>query len=99
MEKQGASFADRPHSIAGSEILGRGMRFMLLSSGDRLRRFRKSVTTVPSFPSFSSLLPLQGGALPFPAKGNAGVRCGPDGIRKKHRDRSVGRSRVAPITC
>ncbi|KAH7884092.1 cytochrome P450 [Phlebopus sp. FC_14] len=42
MEKQGASFADRPHSVAGSEILGRGMRFMLLSTCDRLRRFRKA---------------------------------------------------------
>ena len=43
MEKQGAYFADRPHSVAGSEILGRGMRFMLLSTCDRLRRFRKRV--------------------------------------------------------
>ncbi|KIJ60557.1 hypothetical protein HYDPIDRAFT_32184, partial [Hydnomerulius pinastri MD-312] len=42
MEKQGAFFADRPHSIAGSEILGRGMRFMLLSTCERLRRFRKA---------------------------------------------------------
>ncbi|KAG8220648.1 cytochrome P450 [Butyriboletus roseoflavus] len=42
MEKQGACFADRPHSVAGSDILGRGMRFMLLSAGDRLRRFRKA---------------------------------------------------------
>jgi cytochrome P450 len=42
MEKQGACFADRPHSVAGSEILGRGMRFMLLSTCERLRRFRKT---------------------------------------------------------
>ncbi|KAI9461139.1 cytochrome P450 [Boletus coccyginus] len=42
LEKQGASFADRPHSVAGSDILGRGMRFMLLSVCDRLRRFRKA---------------------------------------------------------
>ncbi|KAF9221266.1 cytochrome P450 [Gyrodon lividus] len=42
LEKQGACFADRPHSIAGSDILGRGMRFMLLSTCDRLRRFRKA---------------------------------------------------------
>jgi hypothetical protein len=41
LEKQGACFADRPHSIAGGDILGRGMRFMLLSTSDRLRRFRK----------------------------------------------------------
>jgi hypothetical protein len=43
LEKQGACFADRPHSIAGGDILGRGMRFMLLSTCERLRRFRKRV--------------------------------------------------------
>ncbi|KAG6373252.1 cytochrome P450 [Boletus reticuloceps] len=45
LEKQGACFVDRPHSVAGSEILGRGMRFMLLSTCDRLRRFRKAAHT------------------------------------------------------
>ncbi|KIK92082.1 hypothetical protein PAXRUDRAFT_830312 [Paxillus rubicundulus Ve08.2h10] len=42
LEKQGACFADRPHTVAGGDILGRGMRFMLLSTCDRLRRFRKA---------------------------------------------------------
>ncbi|KAF8838010.1 cytochrome P450 [Paxillus ammoniavirescens] len=42
LERQGACFADRPHTVAGGEILGRGMRFMLLSTCDRLRRFRNT---------------------------------------------------------
>ncbi|KAG9310451.1 hypothetical protein JVU11DRAFT_9592 [Chiua virens] len=42
LEKQGVNLSDRPHSVAGSDILGRGMRFMLISTSDRLRRFRKA---------------------------------------------------------
>ncbi|KAH7925665.1 cytochrome P450 [Leucogyrophana mollusca] len=42
MEKQGAFLADRPPSIAGAEILGRGMRFVQMRVGDRLRNFRKT---------------------------------------------------------
>ncbi|OAX37016.1 cytochrome P450 [Rhizopogon vinicolor AM-OR11-026] len=45
MEKQGASLADRPRSVAGSEILGRGMRFVQIGSGDRIRKFRKASHT------------------------------------------------------
>ncbi|KAG2101841.1 cytochrome P450 [Suillus discolor] len=42
MEKQGAFLADRPRSVAGGDILGRGMRFVQIGSGERLRKFRKS---------------------------------------------------------
>ncbi|KAG1814023.1 cytochrome P450 [Suillus subaureus] len=42
MEKQGTFLADRPPSVAGGEILGRGMRFVQLRLGGRLRKFRKS---------------------------------------------------------
>ncbi|KAG2142717.1 cytochrome P450 [Suillus cothurnatus] len=41
MEKQGAFVADRPPSVAGGEILGRGMRFVQLRYGERFRKFRK----------------------------------------------------------
>ncbi|KAJ8589773.1 cytochrome P450 [Rhizopogon salebrosus TDB-379] len=44
MEKEGGSLMDRPRSIAAGEILSRGMR-ILMSSGDRFRRFRKAVHT------------------------------------------------------
>jgi len=43
MEKQGASLADRPRSVAGSEILGRGMRFVQICASERIRKFRKYV--------------------------------------------------------
>ncbi|KAG2361895.1 cytochrome P450 [Suillus spraguei] len=42
MEKQGALLADRPRSVAGCDILGKGMRFAQIRSGERLRKFRKS---------------------------------------------------------
>ncbi|KAG2354051.1 cytochrome P450 [Suillus spraguei] len=42
MEKQGALLADRPRSVAGCDIIGRGMRFVQIRSGERLRKFRKS---------------------------------------------------------
>ncbi|KIK33988.1 hypothetical protein CY34DRAFT_813222 [Suillus luteus UH-Slu-Lm8-n1] len=42
MEKQGAFIADRPRSVAGGDILGRGMRFVQLRSGERFRKFRKT---------------------------------------------------------
>ncbi|KAG1814390.1 cytochrome P450, partial [Suillus subaureus] len=41
MEKQGAFVADRPRSVAGGDILGRGMRFVQLRYGERFRKFRK----------------------------------------------------------
>ncbi|KAH0838851.1 cytochrome P450 [Lanmaoa asiatica] len=44
MGKQGAYFADRPHSVAGSDILGRGMRFMLLSTGRPYSHFQPKAT-------------------------------------------------------
>lgn len=42
MEKQGSFLADRPRSVAGGDILGKGMRFVQIRSGERLRKFRKS---------------------------------------------------------
>ena len=41
MEKDGASLADRPRSVAGGEIISGNMRISLVGSGDRLRRFRR----------------------------------------------------------
>jgi hypothetical protein len=41
MEKQGSFLADRPRSVAGGDILGKGMRFVQIRSGERLRKFRK----------------------------------------------------------
>lgn len=41
MEKQGASLADRPRSIAVGEILSGGMRILVEGAGDRLRRLRR----------------------------------------------------------
>ncbi|KAG1740507.1 cytochrome P450 [Suillus paluster] len=45
MEKEGGSLADRPRSIAGGEMLSRGMRILLARSGDRFRRMRKAIHT------------------------------------------------------
>ncbi|KAF8549342.1 cytochrome P450 [Imleria badia] len=45
MEKEGSAIADRPHSIAAGEILSKGLRFSLLRSGERLRRYRKAAHT------------------------------------------------------
>ncbi|KAG2156969.1 cytochrome P450 [Suillus clintonianus] len=59
MEKQGAFLADRPRSIAGGDILGRGMRFILLRSGDRLRRFRKASHTHLQVKSAQTYEPVQ----------------------------------------
>ncbi|KAG2361894.1 hypothetical protein BDR07DRAFT_1376907 [Suillus spraguei] len=42
MEKQGAFIADRPRSVAGGEMLGRGMRFVQLRYGELYRKFRKT---------------------------------------------------------
>lgn len=41
MEKQGASLADRPRSIAAGETLSGGMRIVVERTGDRLRRLRR----------------------------------------------------------
>ncbi|KAG1849239.1 cytochrome P450 [Suillus subluteus] len=41
MEKQGASVADRPRSIAVQETLSDDMRMVLVGSGERLRRLRR----------------------------------------------------------
>lgn len=41
MEKQGASLADRPRSIAAAETLSGGMRVVVQGAGDRLRRLRR----------------------------------------------------------
>ncbi|KAG2134587.1 cytochrome P450 [Suillus bovinus] len=59
MEKQGAFLADRPVSVAGSEILGRGMRFSQIRSGERLRKFRKSSHAHLQVKSAQSYEPMQ----------------------------------------
>lgn len=41
MEKEGASLADRPRSIAAGETLSGGMRVVVAGAGDRLRRLRR----------------------------------------------------------
>jgi len=41
MEKQGASLADRPRSIAAAETLSGNMRVVVEGTGDRLRRLRR----------------------------------------------------------
>ena len=45
MEKEGAALVDRPRSVAAGELVSKGMRFLLLRSGERLRRFRKAAHT------------------------------------------------------
>lgn len=42
MEKKGAVLVDRPHSIAASDLLSKGLRFLLVG-GERFRRYRKAV--------------------------------------------------------
>ncbi|OJA15984.1 hypothetical protein AZE42_10719 [Rhizopogon vesiculosus] len=59
MEKQGASLADRPRSVAGSEILGRGMRFGQIGSGERFRKFRKASHTHLQLKSAQNYEPAQ----------------------------------------
>ncbi|OJA19218.1 hypothetical protein AZE42_10896 [Rhizopogon vesiculosus] len=59
MEKQGASLADRPRSVAGSEILGRGMRFVQIGSGERIRKFRKASHTHLQLKSAQTYEPAQ----------------------------------------
>lgn len=41
MEKEGASVADRPRSIAAAETLSGGLRVVSSRSGERLRRYRR----------------------------------------------------------
>ncbi|KAJ7190927.1 cytochrome P450 [Mycena pura] len=43
MEKEGASLADRPPSIAAGDTLSGGMRTLLIGNGDRLRKLRKAL--------------------------------------------------------
>ena len=45
MEKEGSALADRPRSVAAGELVSKGMRFLLMRSGERLRRFRKAAHT------------------------------------------------------
>lgn len=51
MEKEGASLADRPISIAAGETLSGGMRTLLTPVGDRFRKQRKWVVYL-NFVSF-----------------------------------------------
>ncbi|KAH7909753.1 cytochrome P450 [Hygrophoropsis aurantiaca] len=59
MEKNGACLADRPPSIAGGEILGRGMRFVQMRVGDRLRNFRKTAHAHLQLRSAQTYEPMQ----------------------------------------
>jgi hypothetical protein len=43
LEKQGASLADRPLSIAAGETLSGGMRTLLTPVGERWRKMRKAL--------------------------------------------------------
>ncbi|KAJ7660077.1 cytochrome P450 [Mycena rosella] len=43
MEKEGASLADRPSSIAAGDTLSGGMRMLLMRNGERLKRLRKAL--------------------------------------------------------
>ncbi|KAJ7076089.1 cytochrome P450 [Mycena belliarum] len=43
MEKEGASLADRPPSIAAGDTLSGGMRTLLIGNGERLRKLRKAL--------------------------------------------------------
>ncbi|KAJ7267773.1 cytochrome P450 [Mycena rebaudengoi] len=43
MEKEGASVADRPPSIAAGDTLSGGMRTLLIGNGERLRKLRKAL--------------------------------------------------------
>ncbi|KAJ7151109.1 cytochrome P450 [Mycena filopes] len=43
MEKEGASVADRPSSIAAGDTLSGGMRTLLIRNGERLRKLRKAL--------------------------------------------------------
>ncbi|KAJ7770565.1 cytochrome P450 [Mycena metata] len=43
MEKEGASVADRPSSIAAGDTLSGGMRTLLIGNGERLRKLRKAL--------------------------------------------------------
>jgi hypothetical protein len=44
MEREGASLADRPVSIAAGETLSGGMRVLLTPAGERFKKMRKSVS-------------------------------------------------------
>ncbi|KAK0478983.1 hypothetical protein IW261DRAFT_1608381 [Armillaria novae-zelandiae] len=43
MEKEGASLADRPRSIAAGETLSGGMRVLLTSAGERFKKMRRAL--------------------------------------------------------
>ena len=47
MEREGASLADRPVSIAAGETLSGGMRVLLTPAGERFKKMRKSVSLYP----------------------------------------------------
>ncbi|KAI0041483.1 cytochrome P450 [Auriscalpium vulgare] len=43
MEKEGASTADRPRTVAGGEMMSGGMRILLIGVGERFRKLRKAL--------------------------------------------------------
>ncbi|KAI6047002.1 cytochrome P450 [Pisolithus marmoratus] len=59
MEKNGASTADRPHSIAARELLSKGLRMVLEHNNERLRRLRKAMSTHLQPKSISKFRPMQ----------------------------------------
>ncbi|KAI6142188.1 cytochrome P450 [Pisolithus tinctorius] len=59
MEKNGASTADRPHSIAARELLSKGLRMVLEHNNERHRRLRKAMSTHLQPKSISKFRPMQ----------------------------------------
>lgn len=41
MEKQGSALVDRPRWVASNEMLARGLRLLLTSGGERVKRMRR----------------------------------------------------------
>ncbi|KAI6022242.1 cytochrome P450, partial [Pisolithus microcarpus] len=59
MEKNGASTADRPHSIAARELLSKGLRMVLEHNNERFRRLRKAMSTHLQPKSIAKFRPMQ----------------------------------------
>lgn len=59
LEKNGASTADRPHSIAARELLSKGLRMVLEHNNERFRRLRKAMSTHLQPKSISKFRPMQ----------------------------------------
>lgn len=68
MVKQSHNLIDRPRSVAGGEIISNGMRILMTSAGDRLRRMRRCASCYISFsrPYLWVWQCIDGVSLPFP---------------------------------